>query len=185
MKPSVARAVPLLAFLLIALAPALLRAQGPGGPPHSGPPGSAPGMPGPNAPGTPGSPSPRTRDLGPSRGSTASTHSPAQFGPAGRWWDDKKFTQTIGITHEQQRRMDNIFDANKSAILESYKVFLKQQSRLESINKDPHADQATTFAAIDAVNSARAALQKATAQMLLQIRHEMNSDQIDKLEKLP
>jgi Spy/CpxP family protein refolding chaperone len=182
MKPPVARTATMLAFLLLALAPVLLSAQGPGGPPHSGPPGAAPGMPGPNAPGAP-----RTRDLGPtrSRGSMGAMHSPTQFGPAGRWWDDKNVTQTIGITRDQQRRMDSIFDANKPSILESYKTFLKQQSRLEAINKDPHADQATTFAAIDAVNNARAALQKATAQMLLQIRHEMSADQIEKLEKLP
>ena len=81
--------------------------------------------------------------------------------------------------------MDTIFDASKPAILESYKVFLKEQAKLASLNKDPHTDQASTFAAIDAVNNARAALQKATAQMLLQIRHEMRPEQIDKLQNLP
>ena len=111
--------------------------------------------------------------------------SSTQFGPAGRWWDDKSIIRAVGITHDQQHKMDGIFESNKSAILSSYKAFLKEQSHLESINKDAHADQAATFAAIDAVNNARAALQKATAQMLLEIRRQMSQDQIDKLEKLP
>jgi len=92
--------------------------------------------------------------------------------------------KTVGIGKEQQKKMDAIFDANKPAILESYKKFLSEQSALDKINKDPKSDQATIFAAIDAVSKARASLQKATAQMLLEIRQQMNADQISKLEKL-
>jgi len=191
MKPPHARSILSLTFLLLVLTPALSRAQGSSGPPHSGPPALPPGTPGSSAPGAlgsgaPSSPSVRSHgSIAPSRGARATVRPPGQFGPVGRWWDDKSVMQAIGITREQQRKMDTIFDANKPAILESYKAFLKEQSKLESINKDPHADQATTFAAIDSVNNARATLQKATAQMLLQIRHEMKSEQIDKLEKLP
>ena len=80
--------------------------------------------------------------------------------------------------------MDVIFDQNKPAILQSYKTFLSEQSKLDKLSKDPKADQASIFAAIDAVGTARASLQKATAQMLLQIRQQMDPDQIAKLEKL-
>lgn len=80
--------------------------------------------------------------------------------------------------------MDSIFDANKPAILAAYKTFLNDQSKLDALNKDSSVDQSPLFAAIDAVSQARAALQKSTSQMLLQIRQEMNTDQINKLEKL-
>ncbi len=80
--------------------------------------------------------------------------------------------------------MDSIFDANKPAILSSYKAFLKAQSNLAAVNKDPNADKATVFAGIDAVNNARSDLQKATSAMLIQIRKEMDPDQIGKLEKI-
>ena len=93
--------------------------------------------------------------------------------------------QAIGLRKDQQRKMDVIFNNNKPAILNSYKTFLNEQSKLDAVNKDPKADQTTTFASIDAVSKARASLQKATAQMLLQIRQEMDPEQIDKLEKLP
>ena len=116
--------------------------------------------------------------------SGAPQHNALQFGPAGRWWDDHSVVQQIGLSRDQQRRMDTIFDANKPAILTSYKVFLKAQSNLTTVNKDTKADKATVFAAIDAVNSARSDLQKATSAMLMQIRGEMTTDQIAKLEKV-
>jgi hypothetical protein len=92
--------------------------------------------------------------------------------------------QSIGLRREQQKRMDAIFDAHKPAILDTYKGFLKAQSTLNSVNKDPQADKDRVFAAIDAVNQARSSLQKATSAMLLQIRKEMDPDQVNKLEKI-
>ena len=111
-------------------------------------------------------------------------HNALQFGPVGRWWDDQSVVQSIGLRREQQKRMDAIFDANKPAILDSYKGFLKAQSNLTAVNKDPQANKDRVFAAIDAVNQARASLQKATSAMLLQIRKEMDPDQVNKLEKI-
>lgn len=107
-----------------------------------------------------------------------------QFGPVGRWWDERSVVQQVGLSKDQQKRMDSIFDANKPAILTSYKVFLKAQSNLTALNKDTKADKSTVFAAIDAVNNARSDLQKATSAMLMQIRGEMTADQIGKLEKV-
>jgi hypothetical protein len=185
MKTHSVRTAACLAFLLALLGPALLGAQGPGGPPHPGPGSPAPGGLGSPIPppGTERTARPnRPRETAPIRSVPRST---TTFGPAGRWWDDKSVIRSIGITRDQQRRMDNIFDANKSAILSSYKSFLKEQAHLDTVNKDHNADQAATFAAIDAVNNARSALQKATAQMFLAIRHEMSPAQLERLENLP
>jgi Spy/CpxP family protein refolding chaperone len=161
------------------------------GPPPGGPGGpGAPGKPGGLPPGSPGGPG------GP--GNTNGAHSPGagvssaaspqrnalQFGPVGRWWDDKSVVREIGLSRDQQKKMDTIFDANKPAILASYKTFLKAQAKLDAVNKDTKADKATVFAAIDAVNNARSDLQKATSAMLMQIRGEMDENQITRLEKL-
>ena len=154
----------------------------PGG---SGGPGSPGGIGNPAGPGGPGAP----RELHHPRPAhdkvTSQPHNTLQFGPVGRWWDDKTVVQAIGLRREQQRKMDTIFDANKPAILDSYKTFLKAQANLTAVNKDPQADKAKVFAAIDAVNEARGSLQKATSSMLLQIRQEMEPDQITKLENVP
>jgi Spy/CpxP family protein refolding chaperone len=115
----------------------------------------------------------------------AQAHSSVQFGPVGRWWDNRSVVQSVGLSRDQQLRMDSIFNANKPAILSSYKTFLKEQSNLQALNKKKDVDQQQLFAAIDSVNQARATLQKATAQMLLQIKQQMAPEQIEKLEKIP
>jgi hypothetical protein len=112
------------------------------------------------------------------------THSALGLGPVGRWWDDKTTVQTVGLTKDQRKKMDDIFHASKPAIVENYKTFLKQESTLQALSKDPKVDKQRLFSAIDAVNEARAALQKTTTQMLLQIRQQMDSDQLAKLDKL-
>lgn len=169
-------------YLFLGIAPAgFAHAQRPGGPPPGGPPpgGPPPGGPPPNGPGPGGQPP----SQGAGRGGNA-PRSAVQFGPVGRWWDDKSVVKSIGLRKDQQKQMDAIFDASKPAILAGYKSFLGEQSKLEKLSRDPHADQAQLSAATDAVIQARASLQKATAQMLLEIRKQMEPDQIEKLEKL-
>jgi Spy/CpxP family protein refolding chaperone len=107
-----------------------------------------------------------------------------QPGPVGRWWDDRAVVKKIGLRKEQRKKMEFIFNANKPAIVASYKDYLCKQSKLDSMSKDPQVDQARLFSAIDAVSQARASLRKATTEMLLQIRQQMDPDQIAKLEKL-
>ena len=175
-------------FLCLALVPSVgLMAQeggdhdrdrpGSGGGPGGGGPGGPGGIGGPGTPRTHGHPE---HEKG--RAAAPPPRNALQFGPVGRWWDDRSVVQAIGLRREQQKRMDAIFDANKPAILDSYKGFLKAQTNLATVNKDPQANKDTLFAAIDAVNQARASLQKATSAMLLQIRKEMDPDQVNKLE---
>ena len=179
-----------LSACLLAVAAVVLTANAQG-PPHGGPPPGAPGpgspgsLPGGTTPGFPGGPGKIAPPRTDSRSGNNVAHSSHQFGPVGRWWDDKSVIRSVGIRKDQQKKMDSIFDSNRQAILDSYKSFLSEQAKLDKLNRDPKSDQASVFAAIDSVSKARAALQKATAQMLLQIRQEMDPEQISKLEKLP
>jgi Spy/CpxP family protein refolding chaperone len=146
-----------------------------------GPPPGGPGAPG--APGYHGGPPPpssggKSSDAGPT------SNSGAQFGPVGRWWDDKSVSRTVGLTGQQKKKMDAIFDSDRPAILAAYRDFLKQQSKLDAVSKDPKADKSQTFAAIDAVNQARDTLQKTVTQMYLEIRQQMTPQQVEQVEKL-
>jgi Spy/CpxP family protein refolding chaperone len=157
------------------------QARPPGGGPLPGGPGPG-GGPGPTG-GPGGFPGPPPTGSG-SGVKSDTSHFRQQFGPVGRWWDDKSVVQTVGLSRAQQKKMDSIFNANKPAIVESYKAFLKEQSKLETLTKDPKADKASVFAAIDAVSRSHAALQKAATAMYLQIRQQLDPDQIARLEKL-
>lgn len=168
------------AFLAFVAGPyASAQNKGPGGPP---PAPHGPGGPnGPPSSGPTGNQPPANSGGG---GTSSAARGGLQFGPPGRWWDDKTVTTAIGLRRDQQKKMDAIFDGSKSAILSSYKTLLSEQAKLDALNKQPQADATRLFATIDAVNQARASLQKATTEMLLQIRGQMEPDQILKLEKV-
>ncbi len=80
--------------------------------------------------------------------------------------------------------MDSIFDSHKAAIVDSYKALLNERAKLEAVSKGPQVDQSRVFAQIDAVNQARSVLQKANSQMLLEIRQQMDPQQLEKLGKV-
>jgi Spy/CpxP family protein refolding chaperone len=178
------RSLSALIFCVCLVASAAAQGKPPAGPPPGGPP---PVGHGPGGPGGPGGPPPNGAPPPPGSapgGAGNSSGAAQHFGPVGRWWDDKAVVQTVGLSKEQQKKMDVVFNANKPAILACYKTFLAEQAKLDAIGKQPQVDQAKMFAAIDAVSQARAALQKANTQMLLQIRQQMAQDQVEKLEKL-
>lgn len=106
-----------------------------------------------------------------------------RLGPPGRWWDDKGFAKTLGLSKDQQKRMDTVFNANKGPILENYKALQKEESNLEKLTREKRPDEAKIFAGIDAVAQARAALEKSNAHMLLLVRQEMDDDQNARLER--
>ena len=175
-------------FLCLALAPCAKSIAQEGGDHDRDRPGSPGGPGGPGGFGNPGGPSgpkqPRHAEHSKAQAAVPAPHNALQFGPVGRWWDNRSVIQAIGLRKEQQMRMDAIFHSNKPAIEQSYKVFLKAQSDLAAVNKDPKTNKDQLFTAIDAVNQARASLQKATSAMLLQMKQEMNPDQINKLENI-
>ena len=165
--------------LLLMGAVALGQGHGGGAPGGGGPGGGRAGFGGP-APnergGYPGDTS-GARGGGPMRGGL-------QLGPPGRWWDDKTFAKTLGLSKDQQKRMDTVFNANKGPILENYKALQKEESNLQKLTREKKLDEAKIFAGIDSVAQARAALEKSNAHMLLLVRQEMDEEQNARLEKL-
>ena len=154
-----------------------------GGPPFGG--GTSP-FPGSSMPGgiNPGA---RREPPAPPGGGTIGSNSPMrgglQLGPPGRFWDDKGFARNLNLRKDQQKRMDVIFDANRSALVENYRTLQVEENRLERITKERPLDEARVFAGIDAVVQARGTLEKANAHMLLQIRHEMDPEQVTRMDK--
>ena len=151
---------------------------GPGGMPAS--PGS---MGNPTFPGTRPNATPPPA-AGEGTQSTVSTMRPGlQLGPPGRWWDDKSFAKSLKLRPDQQTRMDSIFEQNRSALVARYQNLQQAESQMEEVSKSPNPDEATLFAGIDRVTQARAELEKATTHYLLQLRKEMDPDQLQRLEK--
>ena len=170
-----------LACLLLAgisaLAPVLSAQHGGGG--HGGPGG---GM-GPHGGGF-------GNDRGPGNGSSADNKSESagtqrnglQLGPPGRWWDDKHFAKSLKLRSDQQQRMDSLFEQNRPVLLRRYEALEQEQLRMEGLLHASVLDEGGLYAQIDRISQARADLEKANTHYLLQLRGEMDSDQIARLE---
>ena len=104
--------------------------------------------------------------------------------PPGIWWKNPDLIQKLALTADQQKKMDGVFAANRPQLLESYNALQREESNLEALNKEKKPDEAKIFASIDAVAQARAALAKANAHMLLQVREQLDAEQNTRMQKL-
>ena len=117
-----------------------------------------------------------------SRSSSARTHAALQVGPPGRWWDDKHFVKQLKLTDDQQRHMDAIFEQNRPALLKRYENLELEEQRMEALTHAKTLDESALFAQIDRIEQARADLGKAALHCQVQLRNELDQDQISRLE---
>lgn len=191
-----ARTAIVLACLALTVASsALAQGRGGGGPPGGGGPGGGMGGPGGGMGGPPQYPNGGQGPIGsapmgnapqPSQRSQTADNPPRpslELAPPGRWWDDKSMAKSLKLRPEQQARMDAIFDQSRNVLLSHLESVHQAEAQMEEISRSPVPDEAALFTQIDRVAQARAELEKATTHMLLQMRKEMDADQIKRLEK--
>jgi Spy/CpxP family protein refolding chaperone len=109
---------------------------------------------------------------------------PLEPGPRGRWWTNPQTAKEIGLSTEQQKKMDDIFQQNRLALIDLNAAVEKQEVTLEPLVSADQPDEARILAQIDHVAQARADLEKANARMLLGIRRVLTADQWQKLKAI-
>jgi Spy/CpxP family protein refolding chaperone len=105
-----------------------------------------------------------------------------QLGLGGRWWDDHHTAHKLNLSSDQQHRMDSIFETNKTPIINLYSNLQHQEMNLASLSPADLKDETKVFAAIDHVSQARSDLEKEYAHMFLQIRQQLDPQQLDALD---
>jgi hypothetical protein len=80
--------------------------------------------------------------------------------------------------------MDAIFEQNRGALMARFQGLQQAEAQLDELSKSPMPDESALFAQIDRVAQARAELEKANTHLMLQVRREMDPDQIKRLEKM-
>jgi Spy/CpxP family protein refolding chaperone len=127
------------------------------------------------------------RDLG-DHGPAVANQQPAahngpMFAPSWRFWDDKKAVKSLNLRPDQQKRMDDLFNSSKDNLVSLFDNLQHEQLRYNSMSREDMQDESKVFAQIDRVSQARADLEKARAHLLLQIRKEMDPQQLDELDR--
>jgi Spy/CpxP family protein refolding chaperone len=105
-----------------------------------------------------------------------------QLGLGGRWWDDHGTVRKLNLNPDQQRHMDTIFEANKPTLINLYTNYQREELNLANLSHADLQDETKVFAAIDRVSQARTDLEKENAHILLQIRQQLDPQQLDTLD---
>jgi Spy/CpxP family protein refolding chaperone len=99
-----------------------------------------------------------------------------------KWWHDDTFRRELGLTPEQSTRLEGIFQ-------QSLPVLRKQKDSLDRAQAEfdrlvEQAADSTVMEQVNAVESARAELNKARVLMLLKMRRSLTADQWAKFTAL-
>jgi protein CpxP len=103
-------------------------------------------------------------------------------GPSGRWWMDPDLVQRLGLTADQQKRIDSLFQQNRLKLIDLSAAVEKEEAILEPLLEADRPEESQVLAQIDRVAQARAELEKANARMLLGFRGVLTLDQWKKLQ---
>jgi periplasmic protein CpxP/Spy len=103
-------------------------------------------------------------------------------GPPGRWWTDPALVQRLGLTPDQQKRIDTLFQQNRLKLIDQSAGLQKEEAILEPLLEADRPDESQVLAQIDHIAQARAELEKANARMLLGFRGVLTLDQWKRLQ---
>ncbi|HTY83801.1 MAG TPA: Spy/CpxP family protein refolding chaperone [Silvibacterium sp.] len=105
-------------------------------------------------------------------------------GGPGRWWDNPNVAQQVGISDDQKKKMDDIYQQSKLKLIDLKAALEKQEAIMQPLIAADQPDETKILSQIDAIAQARAELEKANARMLLGIRTVLTPDQWKKLRSL-
>lgn len=105
-------------------------------------------------------------------------------GERGRWWDNPRLAQQIGLTDDQKSKMDDIFQQHRLQLIDLNATLQKDEVILRPLLQADQPDEAKVLSQIDTIAQARAELEKANARMLFGIRKVLTPDQWKKLQTM-
>ncbi|HEX6497245.1 MAG TPA: periplasmic heavy metal sensor [Acidobacteriaceae bacterium] len=107
-----------------------------------------------------------------------------RMGPRGRWWNNTEIAQKLGLSADQQKKMDDIFLQSRLKLIDEHASVEKQEAILEPLLSAEQPDESRILAQIDKVAQSRAELEKANARMLLGLRGVLTTAQWKTLQTL-
>jgi len=101
----------------------------------------------------------------------------------GRWWNNPEMVEKLGVTADQKKKMEDIFQQHRLKLIDLNASLQKAEVTMEPLMAADQPDEAKIVAQIDRVAQARAELEKANARMLLGIRQVLTPEQWKKLQE--
>ena len=99
----------------------------------------------------------------------------------GKWWKNPDVAAELSLTPDQSTEIEKIFVRTRPKLIDLKADLEKKQLDLQVAMDDHSADRASVEKKIEAVENARASLQKTRALMLLDMKQVLKPAQWDKL----
>jgi len=155
-------------------------------PQHQGPPPQRPfqpGQPGQGQPGQPQQPGPGMQMQGQPQPMRPQQRGMFPGAPPGKWWHNPPMVQRLGLTPEQQKKMDDVFQQSRLRLIDLNASLQKEEAMLDPLINSDQLEDARVLPQIDKVAQARAELEKANARLQLGIRHVLTPEQWKRLSQ--
>jgi periplasmic protein CpxP/Spy len=107
---------------------------------------------------------------------------PPQAEMSGKWWMNPGIVRRLGLTTDQQKSLEDIFQQNRLRLIDLTASLEKEEAILDPLLGADHPQESVVFAQIDRVADARAALEKANSRMLYAFRMQLTPDQWRQLQ---
>jgi Spy/CpxP family protein refolding chaperone len=101
--------------------------------------------------------------------------------PDGKWWKRPRLAAEINLSQEQSREIENIFVRTRPRLIDLRADLEKKQLALQVSMEDKAVDRHHVEKEIEAVENARAELQKARALMILDMKQVLRQEQWERL----
>jgi len=103
----------------------------------------------------------------------------------GTWWTNTDNAAALGLTKEQQKKMDDIFQQHRLKLIDLNASLSKEEAILDPLIAAERLDEPKILNQIDRIAQARAELEKVNSRLLLAIRQSLTMDQWTKLQANP
>lgn len=108
--------------------------------------------------------------------------SPANL-PEGKWWKNPRVVAEINLTTDQVREIEDIFARARPKLIDAKGDLEKREGDLQEAIES-NVDRRDVAAKVDAVEKARAELQKTRILMVLDMRQTLKAEQWERLVRM-
>jgi len=99
------------------------------------------------------------------------------------WWRDAQFQRELGLTSDQSKRIDDIFQSTIPVLRQKKEDLDTQEAELSRLIA-ANADEQAVIRQVDKVEALRSNLNKMRTLLLLHIRQVLSPDQRTRLNRL-
>ncbi len=104
--------------------------------------------------------------------------------PAGAWWQRAALVKQIGLTEEQQQKIQQAFLEHRKKMIRLRGEIEIQELELEPLLSAKTLDEGKLEKVIDAIEKLRSKMSRERMEMLLTIRKTISAEQYEKLKGL-